>query len=80
MKVETGYSTKADKDKALDSHKTDEEIVIEWELIEKITAEMIVEIGIDKISEEILVMIGIDQEKEAPLPEEIVVDAITVQI
>ena len=59
---------KADKDKALDSHKTDEEIVIEGELIDKITAEMIVEIGIDKISEETLVMIEIDQGKEAPHP------------
>ena len=45
LKVETGHSTKADKDKALDSHKTDKEMVIEGKLIDKITTEMIVEIS-----------------------------------
>ena len=59
----------ADKDKVLDSHRTDEEIVTEGDLIDRITAEMIVEIGVDKISEETLVMIGIDQKK--PLTQEI---------
>ena len=49
-----------DRDKALDRHKTDEDTVIEGELIDKISAEMIVEIEVDKISEETLAMIEID--------------------
>ena len=71
---------KVDKDKALDSHKTDEKIVIEGVLIDNITAEMILGIAIDRMSEETLAMIGIDQEKEVTHLEEIVTDAIIVQI
>ena len=69
----------ADKGKDLDSHKIDEETVIEGELIDKSTVEMIVEIRVDKISEGILVMTETDQEKEALCPEGMVIDAITVQ-
>ena len=66
--------------KDLDSHRIDEETVIEEQLIDKITVEMIVEIEADKISEENLVMTETDQEKEALHPEGMVIDAITVQI
>ena len=69
-----------DRDKILDRHKMDEEMVIEEELIDKITTEMIVEIEIDKISEETLAMIEIDPGKEAPHLEEVVKDVTTVQI
>ena len=70
----------ADKDKDLDSHKIDEETVIEGELIDKITVEMIVEIRVDKISEGILVMTKTDQEKEALHPEGMTIVTITVHI
>ena len=56
--VKIGHFKIVDKDK--DRHKTDEEAVIEGELIDKISAEMIVEIEVDKISEETLAMIEID--------------------
>ena len=58
--VETGHFKIVDKDNTLDRHKMDEETVIEGELIDKISAEMIVEIEVDKISEETLTMIEID--------------------
>ena len=77
--VEIGHFKLVDKDKVLDRHKTDEETVIEGEHIDKISAEMIVEIEVDKISEETLAMIEIDYSKEAPHPEEIITDAITVK-
>ena len=80
LTVEIGHFMMADKDKDLNSHKIDEEIVIEGELIDKIIVEIIVEIVVDKISEGILVMTEIDQEKEALHPEGMIIDAITVQI
>ena len=42
--VGIGHFKIVDKDKALDRHKTDEETVIGRELIDKTSAEMIVEI------------------------------------
>ena len=48
LMVEIGHLKIVDKDKALDRHKTEEETVIEGELIDKISAEMIVEIEVDK--------------------------------
>ena len=69
-----------EKDKALDCHKTGEETVIEGELKDKIIAEMMVEIEVDKILEETLAVLEIDQGKEAPHPEEMITDTITVQI
>ena len=70
LTVEIGHSIMADKDKDLDSHKIDDKTVIEGELIDKITVEMLVEIGVKKISEGILEMTETDQEKEALHPEE----------
>ena len=60
LMAEIGHFKIADTDKALDRHKTEEEIVIEGELIDKISSEMIVEIEVDEISEETLAMIEID--------------------
>ena len=80
LTVEIDHSIMADKDKDLDSHKIDEETVTEGELIDKITVEMILEIGVDKISEGILVMTETDHEKEALHPEGMIIDTITVQI
>ena len=58
--VEIGHFKIVDKDKALDRHKTDKETLIEGELTDKISAEMIVEIEVDKTSEETLATIEID--------------------
>ena len=58
--VEIGHFKIVDKNKALDRHKTDEETVIEGKLIDKTSAEMIVEIEVGITSEETLAMIETD--------------------
>ena len=80
LMIEVDHFMMADRDKILDRHKIDKEMVIEEELVYKITAEMIVEIEIDTISEETLAMLEIDQGKEAPHLEEVLPDVTTVQI
>ena len=67
------------KDKILDRPRIDVEIATKGVTIGKILVETTAGIEVDKALGEIIVMTEVDQEKEAPLPEGMVIGDITGQ-